>query len=255
MLGNKHFNNKTIRKMVVVFGSLFDDIELIRFDKDGVEKEIQKVPLIYGPKEKYIQRLNSDPTLNKSVSIVVPRMVFTLDGLSYDATRKQITTLQDFAMQSDSSVASQYVPVPYNYNFTLSIMIRNIEDGAQILEQILPFFTPDFTVAVDFIPSLNKKYNVPIILNTTTSTEDYEGNFDTTRLLTWDLTFTAKGFIWPPVKTSGLIRKAITNIYTFSLTPEDASNTPQVEIVVVPDPITANANDDYGYTTTITENT
>jgi hypothetical protein len=113
-----------------------------------------------------------------------------------------MSTVQNFALDSNNSLVTQYVPVPYDYEFSLSIYVRNTEDGTQIIEQILPFFTPDFTVTVDFIPSLGQKYDLPIKLDSVSSSIDYEGDMSTTRLIIWDLTFTLKGYIWPPVKSN-----------------------------------------------------
>jgi len=219
MLGNAHFYNRTIRKVVVAFGSMFNDILLTRYSKDGLTAyEITKVPLSYGAKEKYLVRLQSDPTLTKSIATTVPRMSFDLVGMSYDTTRKQQTTLQNFGFSS-GSFRSQYVPIPYNFDFNLSIYVRNTEDGTQILEQILPFFTPDFTVTIDFIKEMDQKYDMPVILNSVSPEVDYEGDFMNTRLIIWNLTFTAKGYIWPPVSannSSKYITSANANIYTDS---------------------------------------
>ena len=214
MLGNAQFYHRTIRKMVVVFGTMFNDLEIVRYTQAGAAKEKIKVPLSYGPKERYLTQITSDPNLVKSVNSVIPRMSFNLDSLEYDVSRKQISTLQNFAAATNTGVSTQYVPVPYNFEFSLSIFVRNTEDGTQILEQILPFFTPDFNVVVNFIPSMNQKYNVPIILNSVASTMEYEGGMSdgTTRLIVWDLTFTAKSYIWPPVKTGDIIKRANTNI-------------------------------------------
>jgi len=217
MLGNAHFYNRTIRKIVVAFGSMFNDILLTRYSKDGLTAyEITKVPLSYGAKEKYLVRLQSDPNLTKSIATTVPRMSFDLVGMTYDTTRKQQTTLQNFGFSS-GSFKTQYAPVPYNFDFSLSIYVRNTEDGTQILEQILPFFTPDFTVTIDFIKEMDQKYDMPVILNSVSSEVDYEGDFMNTRLILWNLTFTAKAYIWPPVSTTGkLITSANANIYTDS---------------------------------------
>lgn len=223
MLKNDHFYNRTIRKVVVAFGTIFNDIEIVRFKKDNTPKERMKVPLSYGPKEKYITRIKSDPTLTKSVAVTLPRMAFELTGLSYDASRKQQTTIQNF-YYSTGSVKHQYVPVPYNFEFSLSIFVRNTEDGTQILEQILPFFTPDFTVTVAFNPELGQKHDIPIILDSVSTSVDYEGDMTSSRVIIWDLTFTAKGFLWPAVKQdqgligqysaySGEYGQAYTNIY------------------------------------------
>jgi hypothetical protein len=215
MLGNAQFYHRTIRKMVVTFGTLFNDIEIVRYTQAGVPKEKLKIPLSYGAKERYLTRLTSDPNTLKTINTLVPRMSFNLDNLEYDTSRKQISTLRNFSSETDSTVKTQFVPVPYNYEFSLSIYVRNTEDGTQILEQILPFFTPDFSVVVDFIPSMDQKYTVPIILNSVASTVDYEGaDADgTTRLIIWDLNFTVKSYIWPPVKSGNLITRANTQLF------------------------------------------
>ena len=215
MLGNAQFYHRTIRKMVVVFGTLFNDLEIVRYTQAGVPKEKWKVPLTYSPKERFLTAITSDPNLVKSINTVVPRMSFNLDSLEYDVNRKQISTLMNFAKQDNTSVSTQFLPIPYNFQFSLSIYVRNTEDGTQILEQILPFFTPDFNVTVDFIPEMDQKYNVPIILDSVASTVEYEGgmNEGSTRLILWDLTFTAKGYIWPPVKSGKYIKSANTNTF------------------------------------------
>jgi hypothetical protein len=215
MLGNAQFYHRTIRKMVVVFGTLFNDLEIVRYTQAGVPKEKWKVPLTYSPKERFLTAITSDPNLIKSINTVVPRMSFNLDSLEYDSNRKQVSTLMNFAKQDNTSVSTQFVPIPYNFQFSLSIYVRNTEDGTQILEQILPFFTPDFNVTVDFIPEMDQKYNVPIILDSVASTVEYEGGLTegSTRLILWDLTFTAKGYIWPPVKSGKYIKTANTNSF------------------------------------------
>lgn len=213
MLGNAFFSHRTIRKVVVAFGTLFNDLIVTRTTQSGVQKEHFKVPLSYGAKEKYLTRITSDPTLTKSIATLVPRISFNLDGLSYDPTRKQMSTIQNFSASSSTALKRQYAPIPYNYEFSLSIYVRNTEDGTQILEQILPFFTPDFTVTVDFIPGMDQKYDLPIILNSVSSTVDYEGDMLSTRLVMWDLSFTVKGFIWPPVNDGDVIRRANTSIF------------------------------------------
>ena len=215
MLGNAQFYHRTIRKMVVVFGTLFNDLEIVRYTQAGVPKEKWKVPLSFSPKERFLTAITSDPNLIKSINTVVPRMSFNLDSLEYDVNRKQVSTLRNFAQNDDTSVNTQFVPIPYNFQFSLSIYVRNTEDGTQILEQILPFFTPDFNVTVDFIPEMDQKYNIPIILDSVASTVEYEGGLidGSTRLILWDLTFTAKGYIWPPVKSGKYIKTANTNTF------------------------------------------
>jgi len=214
MLGNAHFYNRTIRKIVVAFGTVFNDIFLIRYTKDGLTaKETFKVPLNWGAKEKYITRINADPDLTKSIATTVPRISFEMTGMSYDSSRKLPSTMRNFSANNATSIKTQFVPVPYNFDFSLSIYVRNTEDGTQILEQILPFFTPDFSVTVDFIPDLDPKYDMPIILNSVSNEVDYEGDMMSTRLIIWNLEFTAKGHIWPPVKTNKVITIANTNTF------------------------------------------
>jgi hypothetical protein len=263
MLGNAHFYNRTIRKVVVGFGTLFNDIQLIRYTRDmATEVERFKVPLSYGAKEKYLTRLASDPDLTKSIAITVPRISFDMVGMSYDSSRKGVTTNRNFSLgTNNSSLKSQYGPIPYNFDFNLSVYVRNTEDGAQIMEQILPFFTPDFTVTMDFIPGMDQKYDMPIILNSVSTTTDYEGDMMSTRLILWDLTFTAKAFIWPPVKTSEMITTSTANTYLNFANSANGdiitSNTFTQNSIISsvqtrPNPNTAGPDDEYGFAETFT---
>lgn len=214
MLGNAQFYNRTIRKVVVAFGAIFNDIVLQRYTLNGeTKKEVFRVPLSYGSKEKYLTRITSDPNLTKSVATVVPRISFELTGMSYDTSRKQVSTLQNFSANTATGIKTQYSPIPYNFDFSMSIYVRNTEDGTQILEQILPFFTPDFNVTVDFVPSMDQKYDMPVLLNSVANEVDYEGDMLSTRLIIWNLEFTAKSYIWPPVKSGKIIRQANTSIF------------------------------------------
>lgn len=219
MLGNSHFYNRTIRKIVVAFGTIFNDIYVVRYTQDGsTSKEKFKVPLNYGPKEKYITVITSDPNLTKSINTIVPRISFEMTGISYDSSRKLPTTLQNFSANTSTGVKTQYAPIPYNFEFSLSLYARNHEDAAQILEQILPFFTPDFNVTVNLNPQMSQKYDLPIILNSVSPEIDYEGDLMTTRLIVWNLEFTAKSYIYPAVKEGKIIRQANTNLYLESTT-------------------------------------
>ena len=193
---------------------MFNDIHVVRYNKAGTTSyEKFKVPLNYGAKEKYITRINADPTLTKSIATSVPRMSFDMTGMSYDTARKLPSTVRNFAPDTASTVKTQFVPVPYDFTFSLSIYVRNTEDGTQILEQILPFFTPDFNVTINFIPAMGKKYDMPVILNSVSNQTDYEGDMMSTRLITWDLEFTAKAYIWPPVISAEVITQANSSIY------------------------------------------
>jgi hypothetical protein len=205
------FYNRTIRKMVVAFGTLFNNITMIRYKNDQDEEyERIKVPIIYGPKEKFIERITSDPDLTRSIANHLPKMSFELVGISYDASRKQVTTLKSFGSNSSAanSLKTQSVGVPYDFTFTLSLYVRNIEDGTQIVEQILPYFTPDYILSinlVDGIPETTK--NIPFILDSVDSNIDYEGDFSTTRMIIWTLNFTAKGYFFGPLSDSKIIMR------------------------------------------------
>jgi len=205
--------HKIVRKLVVGFGNLFNNITMVRYNKDNTESHRIVVPIAYSEKELYVQRLQGDPDLNKKVQVTLPRMSFEMAGLTYDSSRKQNTNIKQFT-NTPQGVLSQYNPVPYNFDFNLYLYVRNIEDGTQLIEQILPFFTPDYTIKLNLIPEMGIVKEVPVILNSTTHEIDYEGEAARdTRLIIWTLNFTVKGFVFG--KTSGpigLITHSITNI-------------------------------------------
>lgn len=213
--------NRVIRKMVVGFGNLFNNITLVRYNKDESEAERMLVPIVYATKEYYVRRLEEDLTLDKKVQVTLPRMSFEMTGLTYDNTRKQNSNIKNFA-NTPKGVVAQYNPVPYNFDFSLYIYVRNTEDGTQIIEHILPFFTPDYTIKLNLIPEMGIIKEVPVVLNSVSSDYTYEGTHDDpTRTIIWTLNFTVKGFVYG--KTSGpvnVIKTAITNIYN-NITEED----------------------------------
>jgi hypothetical protein len=216
--------HKIIRKMVVGFGDLFNDIDLIRYNPDGTEAQRQKVPLAYAPKERYVMRLQGDPDLDKKVQITLPRMSFEMTGLRYDSSRKGITNIKNYAPSANpNTILTQYNPVPYDFDFSLYIYVRNIEDGTQIIERILPFFTPDYTIRLNLIPEMGIIKEVPITLKDTSYDIDYEGGRDNpTRTIIWTLTFTVKGFVFGPTSEPKIIRKSITQIFDNTLSDSDA---------------------------------
>ena len=193
---------------------MFNNISLIRKNRDtGVEIERIKVPLMYASKEKYYARLESDPDLARETQVTLPRMSFELMGINYDASRKQNSLLKNPKASSASAAKSQYMGVPYDLTFELNIYARNIDDGTHIIEQILPYFNPDYTVSVSVVPEMGFTKDVPIILNTVTNSVEHEGNFDAVRFVTWRLTFTMKAHYYGPVSTTKIIRKIDANIY------------------------------------------
>jgi hypothetical protein len=186
---------------------MFNNISIKRYANDGTAREVLKVPLAYGAKEKFITRLQQDPTLTKSVAITLPRLNFEMTNISYDSSRKQQSSIKIAAVDTTTTrtVKSQYIGTPYNFDFTLSVFVRNIEDGTQIVEQILPYFVPDYTVTANIVPSLNIIKDIPIVLNSVSQNIEYEGGLDSQRIITWDLTFTVKGYLFGPVANSAII--------------------------------------------------
>lgn len=214
MLKNPHFYHQLTRKAVVLFGRLFDDIVLVRkSNTDGKEFNRFLVPLIYSPKEKMVQRTLSDPDLLKQIQVILPRMGFEITGITYDATRKQNSLLKAAKSNTTSHVSSMYMGVPYDINFQLNIYARNIDDGTHIVEQILPFFNPDFTVTTNMVPDLGLLKDTPIILNNVTQNIEYEGNYDSVRYVYWTLNFTMKMYYYGPVTYPKIIRTVYANIY------------------------------------------
>jgi len=210
MLGST-FYHQTIRKYVAVFGTLFNDINIERKNSSGTVVEKLKVPLAYGPKQKWLLAVQDTTADRKVVATRTPRMGFAMTGVSYDSARKLNTIGRNVAANTSSTTSNMttmYNPVPYNFDFQLFILVKNAEDGTQILEQVLPYFTPEFTVTVNTIPDMNIKADVPITLNSADVADEYEGDLSARRTITWTLSFTLKGFIYPNV-TSGEIIKSI----------------------------------------------
>ena len=243
--------NRIIRKMIVAFGNLFNNITLVRYDnKTGKEQERFLVPLTYAPKEQYVQRLEADPDLDKKVQMTLPRMSYEMMGMRYDASRKQITNVKNFS--KTGAVNSYYNPVPYDFDFSLSIYTRNHEDVHSIVECMLPFFTPDYTLSVNLLPESGVTKQIPMILNRTDREVTYEGNRDSDlRMIVWSLDFTLKGYIYgsPTDQSNNLITHVITHLYDLDTEYLNA------QIDIVPDPITANVHSTWTANTTITEYT
>jgi len=270
------WNHDSLRKYIIVFGTVFNDIYINRLSATGEVLQTLKVPLTYGPKEKVLARLDQNPTMDNQVAIVLPRISFEMTSLEYDPTRK-LNTLNKLTKQSatagtDDEVKYQYQPVPYDMQFEMSILVKNSEDGTRIVEQIVPYFTPAFTVSVNVVPEVDSARDIPIVLNSISSQDQYEGNFEQRRAMIWTLSFTLKGYLYGPSKKSKLIKLAET---TFRL-PEDVAignttNTSNTIVVASRPGLTANgvatsnvaasiaydeiiSTDNYGFINTITEN-
>lgn len=208
----EYFYHEILRRTVVSFGSLFNEISIKHTDNSGNVKSVIKVPLAYGPTQKFLARLEQSPDLNKPVQITLPRMSFEFTGLTYDPTRKSTTT-QTFIAKSavdGTETKKVYLPVPYNMQFELSIMSKLNDDVLQIIEQILPFFQPAYSMTIELVDIINEKRDIPVVLENITMQDDYEGNFSTRRVLTYTLRFTAKTYLFGPVSsaTKDIIKKA-----------------------------------------------
>ena len=326
MLSNTHYYHRIMRKMVVSFGSIFNNLKLIRYDNEGItEIERINVPIVYSNKEKFYIRTTEDPELARQVQMVFPRMAFEMTGVTYDPLRKISSNIDNFTNSPPNSL-KKVKATPYNFDFNLYIAVRNVEDGMQMVEQILPYFNPDYTVTLDLVNLNNLKLDVPIVFNSITNEVSAEGTPEETRTIGWNLNFTMKGYLFGAISDGKIIRKVTANVYnynyettnkglyfssgtgdfktgelvyqgttlteavakafvkswdtranslilydvtgtfvpntyitgavsgaTYNVSTFSTNPTQMVNITITPDPPTANANDDFGFTTTIEE--
>lgn len=224
------FYHGTIRKYVIAFGNLFNGIYVQRLDLNGNRIQTIAVPLAYGPKERFLVRMAQDPNLDQEVQITLPRMGFEIQSLAYAPQRKLSSTLKNVKLKTSDydRVDTQYTPVPYDINIMLSIFVRNADDGAQIVEQIVPYFRPEFTTNVILIPEMGITVDTPVVLQDVSIEDTYEGNFDTRRALIYNMNFQVKAYMYGPVSNSGLIKRAITNLYQ-----DTAADAPTLERITV----------------------
>ena len=247
MLGST-FYHETIRKCVIGFGTIFNDIHITRKDSSGNVQQSMKVPLAYGPKQKFLVRLREDPSISKKVAITLPRIGFEIGAITYDPSRK-LNKIQKVkkASTSGKKVDTQYMPVPYNMDFELYAMAKNSDDALQIVEQILPYFQPDYTITISDIVQMNSKRDVPIILTGVGYEDDYEGDFADRRAIIYTLNFTAKMYLYGPVSQAAVITKVQVDQFTDSAT---AAPKREQRYTVQPDPDTASFDDDFGFNET-----
>lgn len=243
MFGHE-FYHEHIRRYIVVFGTMFNNIVISRRDVDGVVDKRIKVPISYSPREKLLARIETDPNLNKPTAISLPRMGFEVTSLTYAGERK-LNTVQRYNVQSKTDSAKKslvYAPVPYDINFQLSIMVKNAEDGTQILEQILPFFTPEWTNTVQLIDDLELKMDIPLVLVSVSSDDTYDGDYETRRALIWTLDFTMKCYFYGPIKSKKIIKFAKTNFFIDGFDDNIGSSNTALESVSVQPGLIPTAN-------------
>ena len=255
----QHFYNKNIRNIVVLFGTVFNDINIQRTKSDGTVERQLKIPIAYGPSEKFLAKLNQ-----KDKSYSLPRMSFEITDYAYDPTRKLQTTKKYKKVKSASvtELNTIYNPVPYDFNITLSVMVRYSDDGSQILEQILPFFTPEFHVAMNEMSTMGIVRDIPIILNSVTTEDTYEGDFITRRALIHTLEFTVKAHIYGKTSEQGIIREVDANIganlndkkdVNMDIKPKAVTDLNDDEVIDAADNALTTPANDFGFFETITD--
>lgn len=243
MLGTTYYHG-TLKKYVTLFGTLFNDLYVNRTDSVHSVINSIKVPLQYGPREKVLARLESDPNLTRPVAMILPRMSFEITTMTYAPQRKLPTIGKNKKVYDDATkLKYAYNPVPYDISFSLYIMVKNQEDGTQLLEQILPYFTPEWTTTINLIPELGIVQDIPLVLLNVTPQDTYEGNFEERRVITWTLDFMMKGYFHGPVRKSGIINLANTNFFdasTYDDIDNAVGNLTAVDSVTVEPGLTAN---------------
>lgn len=241
---NQKFYHQTIRKAIIAFGNMFNNIHIDRINASGVVEQTLKVPLSYAPRQKFLARIDSEASLpEENFQVIVPRMAFEMVGIQYDPNRRISLVQQSRAVNNTTNTLNtQYAPTPFNIEVNLYSYTKNQDDGLQIIEQILPYFNPDYNLTLNAIPALNIKNDLPILLNSITYEDDYEGDFKNRRAIIWTLNFILKLNFYGPINKQGIIRT--TTVNTFSNA--DLSN--QISrINVTVDPNTAVPGDDIDF--------
>ena len=251
MLGNRQFYHETVRNIIVGFGTLFNDIHVVRKNNSGVITQSMKVPLAYGPKQKWLSRLDADAGLDSKVAITLPRLGFEIQNMAYDPARK-LNRVQKFKkVKSSASSAdkldTQYMPVPYNLNIQLYVMAKNSDDALQMVEQILPYFQPDYTLTIKDMPEMGVARDIPIVLNSINYEDNYKGDYAERRAIMYTLDFTTKFYLYGPVTSSKVIKTVQVDQYTDL---PDVSPTREQRYTATPNPTSADADDDFGFNET-----
>ena len=231
MLGTYYYH-EIIRKTIVSFGTLFNQLYIKHKDADGDTYSEIRVPISYGPSQKFLARIEQQANLNKPVQITLPRMSFEMNSIQYDSSRKSGVT-QTFKASDGNNLKKVYLPVPYNIGFELNILSKLNDDSLQIIEQILPYFQPAFTLTVDLVDSIGEKRDIPVILDSISFQDDYEGDFSTRRALIYTLQFTAKTYLFGPVAD---VSKDIIEKVSVGYISGDRTSTPSREVTYSVDP-------------------
>ena len=250
----EHFYHKQIRNTVIAFGTIFNNIHIKRLDSSGNPLQSLKVPLSYSPKEKFIARLDQQSSLtgsDSSVAITLPRMAFDITGYAYDPSRKLNKNQRRGVVTTNADTTklnAQYSPVPYDVSFELNVFTATSDDGLQIIEQILPYFQPDYTVTMIENSVMDSKRDIPFILESVNYEDSYAGSLTDTRRITYSLSFTAKIYLYGPISTGAVIKTVSADLYTNT---SDQSPSRSERVTVTPNPTSADKDDTYTYTTTL----
>jgi hypothetical protein len=220
-----HFYNGSTRRYIALFGSLFNKISITRNDNTGKEVQFMLVPIAYGPFQKFLARITQDPNLNRPEAMSLPRMSFEINSMSYDGARK--TNSLNKLRLSSTDTGFMYSPAPYNLEFTLYIMTKHAEDGTKILEQVIPFFKPEYTFSARIIDDL-PAVDIPLILNSISLEDIYDGDFETRRSLMWTLSFTMKGWFFGPERSRNVVK--FVDVRTHNDTAPDVTTSGQVTV-------------------------
>lgn len=270
-----------LRKYVILVGTLFNNIRITRTDSSGNQTALLRVPITYAPKDKMLARVIQDTAIDRqTATIPLPAISFEMGKMTYDGTRK-LNTIGKVSVKNATDAnkfSYQYNPVPYNIEFKVYIYAKNAEDGTKIIEQILPYFTPDWTTTVNLIPEVEVTMDIPVLLNNISYNDNYDGDFKERRAIIWTLDLVLKGYLYGPVKKSGIIKFVSTNFYAPNVADGKLStavgNSAIIEKVTVQPGLTANGeainyygqsnanlgtipyaeieiNDDFGYITQI----
>jgi hypothetical protein len=209
MFGHSFYHG-LLRKYIIMFGNMFNEIDINRYDSNGNIIKSIRLPISYAPKEKFYVRIQEDPNLNRQFSQILPRISFEMIDVQYDAERSLNKTMMNrYINAGTNDFKTHFSPVPYNINIDLNAMFSHQEDAVQFVEQVVPFFRPEWTHSVKLISDIDEYYDIPTILNNITISDNYDSDFQTRRVLTYTLSFTIKGYLIGPVKDRGVITKSI----------------------------------------------
>ncbi len=213
MFGQFHYHS-AIRKYIIMFGNMFNDIDIVRFNSAGDNVQQIRVPIAYGPREKFLAKLRTDPDGRREIAMVLPRLSFELTSMNYAPERVLNRTHKQLGIGGgNNSLRKTFTPAPYDLDMSLYAMFANQEDAVQVVEQILPYFRPEWTNSVKIVPELDTYVDVPTILNGMTIEDSYDGDFDQRRAIIYTFTFKIKGYLFGPVTNKGIIRRTLVNTF------------------------------------------